>query len=443
METMARVPEGVDWAEVGSRIRSLRRAAGLTQRDLGAPVASPSLLSLIESGRRHPSQEILEHLAARLGVEVEELLHGTSPRTEVELEMELQTARDHLRLGRLDAAEQGGRVLAQRAESGGYRRVAARCYELLAGIEERRNQVDSALQLYHRAEELWRREPLHLRYEAVAGIARCNAARGSARYGIHVLEKYLHELEEGGVLDPRAAMRANAALVICFSAVGLPGKAAEAADRAQALAPRVSDPEQLACMCMNVARSLFDRGRSADALDALRQAEQAYLSLGWETDAARAQLNRAIVQIEKGELDDARANLTQAVDVFTSTGIVSEAAKALDELGRLERLEGNLELAERHLRQAQGFLDHGAFAERALNTRELGLCQREAAPERAKSGLRRAIDLFVLAGDTQEVAVTYRLLGDLHRACGEVEEAADAYRSGLEAIEARPADAAL
>lgn len=442
MASSTQTAPAIDWSAVGARIKAVRRARGLTQGQLGEPLASASLVSLVESGRRHASSELLDHVAARLDVEIEELMSGTSPRTEVELEIRLQEARDELRLGHLPEAEAIARDVAARAEKEGYRRIAARSQEIQGGIDERRNALDSALERYQRAEGLWQTEPLHLRYETVAGIARCNTARGMARFGIHVLEKYLHELEDDGVLDPRAAMRTYATLVICYSAVGLPGKAAEAADRAQGLAPRVSDPEQLACMCMNVARSLFDRGRIADALDALRQAEQAFLSLGWETDAARAKLNRAIVQIEKGELEEARRNLSEAVATFKRTGILSEAAKALDELGRLERLEGNVEAAEIHLREAATMLDHAAFGERALNTRELGLCQRDSAPERAQSALRRAIDLFVLAGDPSEVALTYRLLGDIHRACGELDEAADAYRAGLEAIEARPADAA-
>lgn len=410
----------------------------MTQRDLGAPLASTSFVSLIESGTRRPSSELLAHFAERLGVEVDELLSRVSPRAEVALEMDLQQSREHLRAGELEDAEALARTVATEARAEGHVRLAARSHEVLAAIEERRNVLDAAARHYETAEALWRTEPPHLRYETVAGLARCRAALGDARYAIYLLERYLDELSSDGVLDPRAAMRAYATLVICYSGIGLASKAAEAADAAQGLAPRVSDPEQLACMSMNVARSLFDQGRSADALDALRQAEQAYLSLGWQTDAARAQLNRGIVQIEKGELDAARRNLEDAVDVFKTTGIVSEAAKALDELGRLERLEGNVDLARRHLGEAQTLLDHGAFGERALNTRELGLCDRETAPDRAKGALRRAVDLFVLAGDTQEVAITYRLLGDLHRSCGELEEAADAYRCGLEAIEARP-----
>ena len=427
-----------DWKEVGARIRQLRREQGLSQKDLIEPTASASFLSLIESGARQPSQEVLAHIAERLGVEAEELVTGRSPHAEIHLELRLQEAREQLRLGRIDEAGEAATEVASGARELGIPRVEAKCYELLASIEERRNITDSALALYRKAETLWRGEPSHLRFQAVAGIARCLQVLGDPRYGVHVLESYLLELEREGLPDPIATMRTQSSLVICYSALGLTAKAAEAADKAQALAPRVTDTEQLACMNMNVAHSLFAQGRMDDALGAIRQAEQAYLSLGWEADAAGAKLNRGVVQIEKGDLDEARQNLTEAVEIFRGAKHDSDAAKALNELGRVERLSGDVSRAEELLREAQQHLGGGDFSERALNLRELGLCAQERDPDAAKGHVRRAIDLYMLAGAATETASTYKLLGDLHRRAGELEQSADAYRAGIEAIEARP-----
>jgi tetratricopeptide (TPR) repeat protein len=231
-------------------------------------------------------------------------------------------------------------------------------------------------------------------------------------------------------------MRTHASLVICYSRMGLATKAAEAAEKAQALAPRVSDPEQLACMNINVTHSLFAQGRMDDALNAIRQAEIAYMALGWEIDAARAKINQGVVQIEKGDFDQARRNLTEAAETLKGGNHPADAAKAIDELGRLERLSGDDAAAERLLREAQGLLGQGDFAERALNLRELGLCLEDRDRDEAKGYLRRAIDLYLLAGANTQVAATYKLLGDLHRKAGETEQSADAYRAGIEAVEA-------
>lgn len=426
--------------DLGSRIRRLRRERGLSQKEVAEPVASPSFLSLIESGARQPSTEILAHIAARLEVDPEELLTGQPRDQDVRLELDLQEARDRLRLGELDRASEMAAEVAREAGELRFTRIEAKSVELSASIEEKRARSDSALELYRQAERLWSGEPAHLRFQTMAGLARCTLHLGDPRYATHLLESYLHELESEGVPDPTATMRTYATLVLCYSSMSLINKAAEAADKAQALVPRVSDPEQLACMNMNVARSLFEQGRVADSLDALRQAERAFHSLGWQVDVARAQLNRGLVELQKGDLDEARSNLTAAADLLRSTDNLADAARALNELGKLERLTGNLSEAERHLQEAQGYLSGSDFSERALNQRELGLCLKEARGAEAMGFLRRAIDLYVLAGATKEVAVTYKLLGDLQRSAGDVEGTLESYRAGLEAVEAGTGD---
>ncbi|HJR45686.1 MAG TPA: helix-turn-helix transcriptional regulator [Actinomycetota bacterium] len=425
---------------IGPRIRRLRRERGLSQKELAEPVASPSFLSLIETGARHPSSDVLAHIAARLDVDPQELLTGRPPNEDVRLELELQEARDQLRLGQLDAAVQQARRVAAQADQLGFRRTEAKCHEVLASVEEKRGRPASALDLYRKAEALWTGEPPHLRFETIVGLGRCTLHLGNARFAAHLLETYLMDLDKDGVPDPTATMRTYSSLVQCYSTMGLAAKAAEAAELAQALAPRVTDAEQLACMNMNVARSLFDQGKIADSLDAIRQAERAFQTLGWEVDAARAQLSRGLVQLEKGDVDEARENLTAAATALRAADNLTDAAKALNELGRLERTAGNLAEAERHLQEAQGYLAGSDFAERALNQRELGLCLAEKQEDEAMGYMRRAIDLYVLAGATKEVAVTYKRLGDLQRTLGDVDGSLESYRAGLEFVETGTGD---
>lgn len=428
---------GVDWSELGRRIRELRKGRGLSQAELIEPSGSASYLSLIESGARRPSPEILGHLASRLGVDPEELLTGRSPNIEIDLELRLQETRELLRLGRVDDAVRDAKTLAADAQNAGVRRVEAKCYEVLAGVDEQRGTPDTALEHYRKAESLWSSEPSHRRFQTMAGMGRCHHALGDPRFAVHLLESYLLELDRDGVPDPVAVMRIQATLVNTYSALGLREKAAEYADQAQRLAPNVTDAEQLACMNMNVARSLFERGHVADALDAIRQAELAYLSLGWEVDAARAKLNRGIVQKEKGEVDSARANLTEAARTLQAAEHPSAAAEALTLLGAIERESGNQSGAIALLLEARDLLRNGDFTERAANLRELGLCHRDRDPEESMSQLRRAIDLYVLARAPTEVVATYKLLGDVLRECGRIDESADAYCAGIEAIEVR------
>jgi transcriptional regulator with XRE-family HTH domain len=61
---------------IGDRMRRLRVARGLSQRDLSAPGISYAYISRIEAGARMPSVKALRQVAAKLGVTVEHLETG-------------------------------------------------------------------------------------------------------------------------------------------------------------------------------------------------------------------------------------------------------------------------------------------------------------------------------------------------------------------------------
>jgi len=85
--------DGLDLALFGQRLRHVRRARGLTLAELGARVGrAPSVLSLLENGRREPKLSMIEALAAALSVPAEELLRRQPPSRRAQLEMALAAA---------------------------------------------------------------------------------------------------------------------------------------------------------------------------------------------------------------------------------------------------------------------------------------------------------------------------------------------------------------
>ena len=77
----------------GQRLRHARRARGLTLADLGARVGrTPSVLSLIENGRREPRLSLVEQIANALDVPVTELLKKQPPSRRAQLEVALEHA---------------------------------------------------------------------------------------------------------------------------------------------------------------------------------------------------------------------------------------------------------------------------------------------------------------------------------------------------------------
>ncbi len=83
----------LDLSLFGQRLRHVRRARGMTLAELGGRVGrAPSVLSLIENGRREPKLSLIEALAGALSVPPEELMRRQAPSRRAQLEIALEEA---------------------------------------------------------------------------------------------------------------------------------------------------------------------------------------------------------------------------------------------------------------------------------------------------------------------------------------------------------------
>ncbi|HVB45914.1 MAG TPA: helix-turn-helix domain-containing protein [Streptosporangiaceae bacterium] len=83
----------LDLVLFGQRLRHIRRSRGLTLADLGERVGrAPSVLSLLENGRREPKLSLIESLAAALGVPTQELMRREAPSRRAQIEIALEEA---------------------------------------------------------------------------------------------------------------------------------------------------------------------------------------------------------------------------------------------------------------------------------------------------------------------------------------------------------------
>jgi len=105
--------DGIDLVTFGQRLRHLRRTRGLTLAELGDRVGrAPSVLSLLENGRREPKLSLVEQLASALSVPLTELLSRQPPSRRAHLEIALADAQldpSYRRLG-LPPLKVGSRV---------------------------------------------------------------------------------------------------------------------------------------------------------------------------------------------------------------------------------------------------------------------------------------------------------------------------------------------
>jgi XRE family transcriptional regulator, fatty acid utilization regulator len=82
-----------DLVTFGQRLRHLRRARGLTLGELGDRVGkAPSVLSLLENGKREPKLSVIEELAAALSVPMSELVSRQPPSRRAQLEIAVAQA---------------------------------------------------------------------------------------------------------------------------------------------------------------------------------------------------------------------------------------------------------------------------------------------------------------------------------------------------------------
>jgi XRE family transcriptional regulator, fatty acid utilization regulator len=84
---------GLDLNVFGQRLRHIRRSRGLTLAELGEKVSrAPSVLSLLENGRREPKLSLIEALAAALSVSAADLMRNQPPSRRAQLELALAEA---------------------------------------------------------------------------------------------------------------------------------------------------------------------------------------------------------------------------------------------------------------------------------------------------------------------------------------------------------------
>lgn len=420
---------------VGTRLRRLRRARGLTQRELGEPRYTHAYVSTIEAGRRRPSREALEHFASRLDVGVDELLTGRTPGLETRLRLRLQEARIAISDGRFEETDRELGQIAREAGRHKLHRLQARTEEIRGLWLQRSGRPEDALERYQRAEDLLRDEPPTARADAVDGKAVCFTALGDVRYAIFLLESLLDEILRAGLRDPDALARVHAGLVYSYLDAGLMTKAAESAVELERLAPRIEDPGRIAQMHMNVARQYLSDGRVEDATASLQRAEDTYRTLGLQTERGGAYLARGFVLLRQGELEDARRELERARTIFEQTGNDKDLTRTLNELARLARLEGDVPGARALLERSIALLGTSDDPELAYAHLELGRVLADVDPSGAEKHLRVAVEIYERTEQAIGLAVSYRALGDVLRAGGDEAAGSEAYRTGILAIE--------
>lgn len=381
-------------AEIGELIRRYRQQAGLSQSELAGEAFSASYVSLIEAGKRQPSDDALAVFARRLGRSVDEL--ATEPDHGVQVDLELAYARLALANGEPAAARERLQLLLGRDVS---RQVTHEATVLLADACEKLGDLDSAIRVLRPLYELCLEGRSTVPVSQVAmSLSQYHHDSGDFHAAIRVGETGLQASVEGGLSHTTDHLMLHAAIVMSYLAVGDATLAAAVADELVSLAEAVDSPFGQAAGFWNAAIVAESRGRTGEALHLAQRALGLMSELGSSRNLVRLQCTVAWL-ILYGEPDRA-----------------SEAAAILDRVSpRLGELGTP---AERGYWESNRSIAHLVVGEAS----------------RAEHVARRAVLHLRDSGDDAEAAQALITLGDALVANGRRDGALASYRQAAELL---------
>jgi tetratricopeptide (TPR) repeat protein len=422
---------------IGTHVRRLRTARGITQRELAEPKFSRTLLAAVEAGARTPSDDMLEHLARRLEVDVDDLRHGRPAGIADELTRALVVARQRLSHGEVDEAVA---VLAGiEADARRYGLTDLVCWAgfLLGEAEVQRGDLHVAMAAFDRLAGVLAIAGPAPRAAVLARRAYCQFASGDAEGAVAALEDELRSVRQAPRPNPDAQLRLLAALMYAFIELEWLDRARRLAEEADALLAEVSIPEWRAHYYTTAGQLRRTEAELDEARRLFVEAERLYRGLNLRREIGYCRWGHGYVLRRVGRLAEAAEEFDVACDLLREAGASQDYAGAALELAEVRRRQGDLVEAVRLADEVTGICEQSGHVEcMAEADRLLGLVARERGehPE-AERLLRGAAQRYEAVGLMAESVTTFRLLGELLLEVGRRRDAAAVFRRGLRAAE--------
>lgn len=425
---------------IADRVRQARLAAGLSQTALAGDALSPSYISLIESGRREPTDAALGILAQRLGSTVEYLKHGDEGPAESRAKLALDYARLDLLSG--EPASARDRILALDLDSV-TRQVRVDARLALAQAHELLGDLEAAVGVLEPLLAQARTESHHLDAAAAAtALVASYLESGDLGRALELGDRQLVELEDAGLTGTDEHLRLGSTTLWAYVERGdllyATHRAAELIRQAESL----GTPRGRGSVYWNAA--LVAEQRREYTL-AKRYTERALALLGEgevSRDIPRLRLNYAwlLLRSEPAEPAEALVQLDRAAPELAVSGSEVELARVDIERSRAHLMQGDPIAAEGYARTAldrlgdQPRLD-GSAAQLALGD----ALHARGEIEAASRAYGWAADMLGMMSASRQSAAVWRELGDRFLGHGDVTAAAQAFDRALREAGFRPA----
>lgn len=426
---------------IGTRIKELRQSRGLSQQALAGDGISPAYVSLIESGKRTPSEACARRLAERLGVPAEQLLAETPSREVEEARVEVNFAKLALRNSNpREAIRLLDKVDLSRLDS----RTANEAALVLAESLHEDKKLDEAVDVLESLIARCRTEGSWLILaQAATTLAAMYIDAGDIARSVEIADSATREVESAGLEGTDEHLRLGSTLV---SALLERGDALFATRQVEGLirvADRVGSPRARGSVYWNAATVAHERDRIADAI---RLTDRAVALLGDQEqslDVPRLRMNYAWLLLHSAtpRPTEALQQLDRAQEDPLLVASQLDRGTAATLRGRAHLLLGELIEASEHAASAVSVLGGTEHIERATALVLLGdvgsaMSDLELAHE-CYDEAERVMSRMV---PSRKVARLWRELGDSWRDLHEAERAFEAYDRSFHVlgIEPRP-----
>jgi tetratricopeptide (TPR) repeat protein len=425
---------------LGERLRQLRVSAGMTQTELAGDRFSKEYVSQIERGKTRPTQETIEWLAARLGVDTNFLKNGVSTDERSRIETLLSRAealvdagRDNEAIEKVEDAKTA--VLATRSGALEFRLVMVE-----ATARHVVGQVRPAIDLLMRAREIAEGPDFTDvdRADVLFRLGVCRYKLASIATAVSLLDQALELIERSDL--PADLLRAKILhwRSRCRRRQRDFTAAREDVERALELAEGLDDRRVTAHVYFQASLIAEREGRWVRARTYAERAKAIYEELDARAEVGRLLNNLGGLNYLLGKPDAAMGYLTDAFRVLIDAGSTDEAATAVSSLAQVHLGIGELETAEQQAQQALKLL-----GDREDRLDEIGNAQlvlgrsllEQGRLDEAQAAFDAADVTFEKFESASHRAATWVAKGDLAARRGDDSEAARLYRLAAEALQ--------
>jgi len=422
---------------LGTWLRQLRVAAGLTQSDLAGARVSKEYVSQIERGKTRPTQQTLSWIAERLGVDVSYLETGQTWDQYAEVEAAVARAEAAIEGQQYDEALVALEGLRQSPDAPEleFRALLAESWARMS-----QGELRPALDLLVRARELSEGQGFSdvERADVLYRMGVCRYTLTSINTAQTLLSEALELADRSGAPCDRLRSHILEWRSRCSRRQRDFEAAREDIERALELAERLDDSLTVAHVTFQASLVAEREGQWLRARTLAERAKELYEAHGDRLNLGRMLNNLGGLNYLLGKSDDAISYLKRAFSVALEVGSEPDAAQAVSSLAQVHLGAGDWSLAEEQARHAlellegrPDFLDELGNAQIVLGR---SLLEQDRLEEAEHVLAEAELSLSQLSSASHR-AVAWTAQGDLASRRGDDSAAAALYRRAAEALQ--------